>query len=338
MLQVLEDDWEVRYAAEECTRSLIWQYIETASGGYGKHRRILRAIFADGSEKATNEFREVFKNELREPSKDSGKVKKREVDVNVEEEIYGDYMAKDDDDPSDEDVLPNPTKRPRTREPSTRRVTPKTSTASLSGEYENAESDGAGGRGTLLGGAESLSLRLRLLHLLSNVAGQLPGEFMQAEELYTLFVEFIRPLPLPTFQLIVLPSIFDIFPENSHIKLCELLLQRMLESAAPNTREDRFLTQRKMEEFYLPYAANKSTHVDNAKVSLLLESMLRYFSKAGSLQPTPSLREALEAGITARSEKAAGGPHKGSKSGDDVPLAWLKESGERMRDIVNRLA
>jgi hypothetical protein len=160
---------------------------------------------------------------------------------------------------------------------------------------------------------------------------------MQVEELYTLFVESIRPLPLPAFQLIVLPSIFDTFSQNPHITLCELLLQRMLESAAPNTREDTFLTQRKMEEFYLPYAANKTTHVDNAKVSLLLESMLRHFSMAGSLQPKPALREALEAGITARSEKAASGPHKGSRNDDGVALAWLEESGERMRDIVNRL-
>jgi hypothetical protein len=337
MLQVLEDDWEVRYAAEDCERSLTWQYVSTASGGYGKHRRILRAIFADGSEKAANEFREVFKNELKEPTKDAEKVKKREVDVNIEQEIYGDYMAKDDDDVSDEETLPNQGKRTRTRDPSTRRVTPRNSTASLRGEYENGEVDGAGGRATLLGGAESLNLRMRLLHLLSNVARQLPREFMEAEELYTLFVEFIRPLPLPTFQLIVLPSIFDAFSENSHITLCELLLQRMLESAAPGTREDRYLTQRKLEDFYLPYAASKSTYVDNAKVSLLLESMLRYFSVAGSLKPKPALRAALEAGIVARNEKAASGTQKGSKNDDGVVWAWLKESGERMRDIVVRL-
>jgi hypothetical protein len=337
MLQILEDDWEVRYAAEECEKSLIWQYIDTASGGYGKHRRILRAIFADGSEKATNEFREVFKNELKEPTKDSEKVKKREVDVNVEQEIYGDYMGKDDDDFSDEEVLPNPVKRTRTRDPSTRRVTPRNSTASLRGEYENGESDGSGGRAALLGGAESLSLRLRLLHLLANVAGQLPGHFMEAEELYTLFVEFIKPLPLATFQLIVLPSIFSAFSGNAHVTLCELLLQRMLESTAPNTRDERYLTQRKMEKFYLPYAANKMTRVDNAKVSLLLESMLRYVSLAGSLQPKQALREALEAGIAARNEKAANGPQKGNKNDDGVAWAWLTESGERMRDIVNRL-
>jgi hypothetical protein len=337
VLQVLEDDWEVRYAAEECGRSLIWQYIDTASGGYGKHRRILRAIFADASEKSANEFREVFRNELKEPTKDSEKVKKREVDVNVEEEIYGDYMAKDDDDPSDEEVLSNPVKRTRTRDPSMRRVTPRNSTASLRGEYENGELDGAGGRAALMGGAESLSLRLRLLNLLSNVARHSPSDFMDAEELYTLFVEFIRPLPLPVFQLIVLPSIFDAFSENSHITLCELLLQLMLESAAPSTREDRYLTQRKMQDFYLPYAANKSTHVDNAKVSLLLESMLRYFYMAGSLKPNPALREALEAGIAARNEKAAGGPQKGSKNDDGVASALLTESGERMRDIVSRL-
>jgi len=150
-------------------------------------------------------------------------------------------------------------------------------------------------------------------------------------------VEFIRPLPLPTFQLIVLPSVFGAFSEAAHMTLCELLLQRMLDSAAPSTRHECYLTQSKMEKFYLPYAANKTTHVDNAKVSLLLESMLRYFSMAGSLQPKPGLRKALETGIAAREEKAASGPQKGSKNEDGVAWAWLTESGERMRETVSRL-
>jgi len=337
MLQVLEDDWEVRHEAGECQRSLMWQCIATASGGYGKHRRILRAIFADGSEKATNEFREVFRNELREPTKDSEKVKKREVDVNVEAEIYGDYMARDDDDLSDEEILPTAGKRARTRDPSTRRVTPRNSTASLKGEYENGESEIRSGKAALLGGPETLSLRLRLLHLLSNVAGQFPSDFMEVEELFTLFVEFIRPLPLPAFQLVVLPSLFPAFSEDAHLTLCELLLQRMLEAAAPNTRSERYLTQSKMENLYLPYAANKASHVDNAKVSLLLESMLRYFFTAGSLQQKPELRKALEVGIEARRRKASNDPQRTGKSDDGVAWAWLTESGERMRDIVSRL-
>jgi hypothetical protein len=337
MLQVLEDDWEVRYAAGECQRSLVWQCIATASGGYGKHRRMLRAIFADGSEKATNEFREVFRNELREPTKDSEKVKKREVDVNVEAEIYGDYMGRDDDDVSDEEILPTAGKRTRTRDPSTRRVTPRDSAASLKGEYESSESEIPSDKAALLGGSEALSLRLRLLHLLSNVADQFPSDFMEAEELFTLFVEFIRPLPLPAFQLVVLPSLFPAFSEDAHLTLCELLLQRMLEAAAPNTRSERYLTQSKMENLYLPYAANKASHVDNAKVSLLLESMLRYFFRAGSLQRKPELGKALEAGIEARRRKARNDSQRTGKNDDGVAWAWLTESGERMRDIVSRL-
>jgi hypothetical protein len=337
MLQVLEEDWEVRYAAGECQRSLMWQCIAAASGGYGKHRRILRAIFADGSGKATNEFREVFRNELREPMKDSEKVKKREVDVNVEAEIYGDYMGRDDDDFSDEETLPTAGKRTRTRDPSTRRVTPRNSKASLKEEYESGESEIPSDKAALLGGSETLGLRLRLLHLLSNVASQFPSDFMEVEELFTLFVEFIRPLPLPVFQLVVLPSLFPAFSEDAHLTLCELLLQRMLEAAAPNTRSERYLTQSKMENLYLPYAANKASHVDNAKVSLLLESMLRYFFRAGSLQPKPELRKALEAGIEARRRKARNDPQRAGKNDDGVAWAWLTESGERMRDIVSRL-
>jgi hypothetical protein len=337
MLQVLEDDWEARYAAGECQRSLMWQCITTASGGYGKHRRILRAIFADGCEKATNEFREVFKNELREPTKESEKVKKREVDVNVEAEIYGDYLARDDDDFSDEEILPTAGKRARTRDPSTRRVTPRNSAASLKGEHESGESELPSGKAAIPGGSETPSLRLRLLYLLSNVAGQFPRDFMEPEELFTLFIEFIRPLPVPAFQLLVLPSLFPAFSEDAHLTLCELLLQRMLEAAAPNTHSERYLTQSKMEKFYLPYAANKASHVDNAKVSLLLESMLRCFFRAGSLQQTPELRKALEAGIEARRRKARNDSQGMGKNDDGVAWAWLTESGERMRDIVSRL-
>jgi hypothetical protein len=337
MLQVLEDDWEVRCAAGECQRSLMWQSVATASGGYGKHRRILRAIFADGSEKATNEFREVFRNELKGPTKDSEKVKKREVDVNVEAEIYGDYMARDDDDFSDDEILATAGKRTRTRDPSTRRVTPRNSAASLKGEYESGEAEIPSDGTALLGGSETVSLRLRLLNLLSSVAGQFPSDFMEAEELFTLFVEFIRPLPLPAFQLVVLPSLFPAFSDDAHLTLCELLLQRMLEAAAPNTRSERYLTQSKMEHFYLPYAANKASHVDNAKVSLLLESMLRSFFRAGSLQRKPELGKALEAGIEARCRKVRTDSQRTGRNDDGVAGAWVSESGDRMRDIVRRL-
>ena len=73
MCDVLEDDWRERERRSESLdnepedhfqsasdhwlkESLIVKYISTSSGGYGRNRRILRAIFADGSATAVNEL------------------------------------------------------------------------------------------------------------------------------------------------------------------------------------------------------------------------------------------------------------------------------------------
>lgn len=106
LLDVLETDWQMRDQEDSTEESLIWHYLELAAGGHARERRILRAIFADGTTRLTNEFRPIFANELKEPvtdnSKEGGGVKKREVDVNIEQEVFGDYLMQDPSDGSDE--------------------------------------------------------------------------------------------------------------------------------------------------------------------------------------------------------------------------------------------
>lgn len=103
---MLETDWQMRDQEDSTEESLIWHYLELAAGGHARERRILRAIFADGTTRLTNEFRPIFANELKEPvtdnSKEGGGVKKREVDVNIEQEVFGDYLMQDPSDGSDE--------------------------------------------------------------------------------------------------------------------------------------------------------------------------------------------------------------------------------------------
>ena len=337
MVKVLEEDWELLHEAGQCEKSLIYQYVITASGGSGRDRRILRAVFADGTTKSMNEFREVFHNELKEPAKDGDKIKKREVDVDIEADVYGDYMVRDDDDSSEEEANScYGSKRMRRREPSTRRVTPRSSKASLRNEDEKGEADEAVNKSGSLGGIESLGLRMKLLHLLSNVAGRFPDQFTDLEDLYTLFIEFIKPLPLPTFQTVVSPSVLSAFSANAHTALCEYLLQHMLEPAAPTVREEAMLTQTKLEKTYLPFAANKTDVAENAKVSILLEALLRYLAMAGHLRLRPSLRQAVREGIQARRDKPTSNTRK-AKSRETFAWALLVESGERMTETLRRL-
>jgi hypothetical protein len=341
MIGLLEEDWRERAERTDWKCSLIGSYIRHASGVSGRNRRILRSIFANGTTKAINEFREVFRNELKEPKKeDTERFKKREVDVDVEAEVYGDYMAKDDDDHSDDEA--NSTgiaNRMRTRNPSLRRVTPKASTSSLTSAYdesEELEEDGP----AVLGGSESLRLRMRLLQLLSDVSLKLPGDFETGSELYTMFVEFIRPLPLATFQAVISPSaVPEMFSADAQTTLCEFLLTRsLLEAAAPDSDEP-YLRQSKMEECYLPFAATSSSVADNAKVSLCLETLLRHLLLAGKLTARPALGYALHEGIQRRCEKASDGVRKSAsaRKREEIAWAWLLESGERLTDILKRV-
>ena len=154
----------------------------------------MRAIFADGSTRPLNEFREVFHNELR-PAKDTTtQHKQRTVDVNIDKDEFGDYLAarSSSDSTSDRDDT-RPSKRARTRTPS-RRATPRSSNESMRSAYEDDNS--STNASSTLGPPSALRLRMRLLQLLSAVSGHddlIRTTFTDTDELYTLFVEFIKP-------------------------------------------------------------------------------------------------------------------------------------------------
>lgn len=305
--------------------SLIFRYI-FGTGAYGANRRIMRAIFADGSSTAVNQFGEIFRNELKELKKTSNQPKKREVDVDIEEGIYGDYMDKDEDDSDGIDSLRTRPKRSRKSEANT----PGEVVASPSESYNSYDA-------AHLGGFEALALRQRLLQLLSTVSASLPDDFLSVDGVYSLFIEFIRHLPIPTFQLFATASTLPYFLPEAQTTLCEMLLMRLLGNKVP-TGHYSFLTQAKLERHFLPYAANGSSVMDNAKVSILLESLLESLATSRMLVNTPELREAIESGITSREEKAQSASTKSqiNKAPQDE-WSWLIESGERMIHRVENL-
>lgn len=395
LLDVLETDWQMRDQADSTEESLIWHYVELAAGGHARERRILRAIFADGATRSTNEFRPIFANELKEPAtdnlKDGGGVKKREVDVNIEQEVFGDYLMQDPSDASDEGESSltttgrgpgrPPSKRSltRTRTPSSRRLTPRNSTGSLRSEHDTGDETSTGASSkpsSSLGDHASLHLRLRLLGLLTNVSSHptltasSPTTFPDLEDLFTLFVEFIIPLPLPIFAYFVLPTPATTTPLlalQTTMTLAEFLLQRLLETSAPSIRSHVLLSQHKLETEYLPFAAGKNTADANARVSILLESLTRCLLAIGGgdggcsglTVDSGDLLRAVQSGVVKRLGKVAdvdfnasansaggtGGKRKakggqgvaggaGGRDSHDEAWAWLVESGARIADLV----
>ncbi|KAH8434934.1 uncharacterized protein LDX57_012566 [Aspergillus melleus] len=358
MCEVMEDDWEERKRLHSASTkeegeklskdepkilqdSLIVRYIEEGSSGYGKNRRIMRAIFADGSTSSVNEFREVFHKELKELKQPKGateNIKKREVEVNIDEEKYGDYLNNDNDDGGSSQDETNPTATKGSKRPTRQTKRPRRGTRSKPDPSANEDAQTAAHLHSgvdQLGSLPSLALRQRLLHLLSTVSQHLPASFINLEELYHLFVENIRHLPLPIFQALVSPSVLPNFLPAAKTTLCECLLFRMRESGAPVTDEE-YLNQAKLAQCFLPYAANTASIVDNAKVSVALESLLILLADNNLLKVTPQLQNAVEEGIKARARKTQVETRRSQNSRklESIEWSWLIESGERLRFLV----
>lgn len=323
--------------------SMLYRYICT--GTHGQSRRIIRAIFADGSNTSVNEFRQVFPKELkRVKSKQAPeKAKKRDREVNIEREEYGDYLSQDDSDEegnaSGSSSSPTGSKRrtKRTRR-GTRNADPTTEPlGECADATQSALTQHSGGVSTM-GGLDSLGLRKRLLGLLSTVSQRLPNDFMHSSDLYYLFVENIRPLPLSIFQAFVSPYILTELPDDQQTHLCETLLLFMRESTALSEDEED-LSQSKLETYLLPFAATTTSVVDNAKVSVLLEALFVLLANRDMLTPTPSLKEAVESGILRRAERAQDDRRSvASRSMESLEWCWLVESGERLMFLVELLA
>ncbi|KKK12126.1 hypothetical protein P175DRAFT_0553619 [Aspergillus ochraceoroseus IBT 24754] len=362
MCEILEDDWgeRCRQKAKDPAHdnkivqdSIIAHYIHGHSGSFGRNRRILRAVFADGSSAAVNEFREVFHHEVKHSRKKHGEgtssIKKRQVEVNIDSEQYGDYLTDGrDDDPDDDHDTPTAashnnnnnhhhelerereTKRPRRVTRSRKPANTSAPTATEQTVHMTTAS--------LLGDMASLALRKRLLHLLSLVSQSLPKHFMALQDLYHLFVENIRPLPLPIFQSFVNPLTLPCFSPSAQTSLCEFLLFRIRETAAPDTDDD-YLTQSKLEICFLPYAAATASIVDNAKMSIALEALLMLLAETRMLHVTPGFQEALECGIERRAERVQVEKRKNqiARMAEGLEFAWLIESGERLRFLVDEV-
>jgi hypothetical protein len=339
MVDILEADYIRQHEKETWEESIFWSYIELASGGSGRSRRIFRALFADGSSRNLNEFRAIFNNELRRPTQKVEEVVKHEIDLENDE--FADYGKVSSDDSPDEGG-DRPAKRARLRS-RTRTQSLKGSNESLNGAYQ------ADGDRRTLGPPEAIRLRTRLLRLLAAVATQ-PSliahsstSFVAEDELYTLFVEFVKPLPIPMFQQIILPNTSGnaSFDAYTHVRMCEAILERTLESRAPRS-DDADLTAARLIQHFLPYAASGTSVDAQLRVALLIEALTRAAQKAGTLQQGADMgviQWAVETGVLQRQKLAieartSGRKSKKNNTDDDEAWRMLLECGDRMRAIV----
>ncbi|EHA26742.1 hypothetical protein ASPNIDRAFT_171431, partial [Aspergillus niger ATCC 1015] len=316
--------------------SLIFRYIHGASTTYGPYRRIVRSIFADGGSTSRNEFREVFDNELKYAQAHTSTSRKRSAQVNIDENEFGDYLT--DDDPVEDGECDNENKdTDETNANFEGEVYPSDSNTSRTKQLPTKHIPYMHGDVGFYGGMRSLGLRQRLLQLLSTVSQYLPDDFIPLEDLYHLYAENIRHLPLPVFQAFISPSTLPYLSGPAKTTLCEFLLFRMRESAALDSDEE-YLNQAKLEQCFLPYAASTKSIADNTKVSIALESLIILLADNGMLSVTKSLREAVHKGVNRRFDRSEYQSKKyvqeAYRWADDIERAWLEESAERLYFLV----
>lgn len=255
-----------------------------------------------------------------------------------------------------EPVGARPNKRLRTRTPSTRRRMTPRATKNLHTDHEDSEEstteNTAPDRG--LGSPESMHIRLRLLQLLSNasahhelILSSSVVNWPDPQELFTLFVEFVRPLPLPLFQQFVLPTKCSSngLTAETRMALCEFLLRRVVDSEH-TSRTSMFepMTVERFMQNYLPYASGKNTVAFQAKVSILLESVLRQLARDNNIgrDQRDDLLGVLEEGIEVRAVKARdvrGNSRykRAANKEEELAAQVLEESGMRMKFVVEQL-
>lgn len=98
-----------------------------------------------------------------------------------------------------------------------------------------------------------------------------PPSFSTSEDFYSLLTEFLRPLPVPIFSTLVNTSYLDPGPLAC---LLQMLLRPLL-AVSTLRYEIPFPTRTDLERYFLPHAAAGSSVADNAKVSVVLEALLR---------------------------------------------------------------
>lgn len=347
VLDVLEDDLDSRHRQarespqdrdEVLSKSLLAHYLAPfVDQGRNPKRRIMRAILADGTQPSMNLFLSVFTNETLPPKvkEDTKLGAKRSLDLDQGD--FGDYFDSD----SDSNTTPGPQQksgRTSTRHSSTNLSRPDSPASPSTPQPPTILSTPLSSHG----GSESVHLRLRLLALLTTLSSLSPSLFLDPEDLFDIYTEFLRPLPLPIFSFFILPTASGArtrtIDANSLASLIQMLLRPLLSSAAPVSNANS-LTAESFATHFAPFAANVSSVGENAKVGICVEALLRLLWTEGVLgnadeEVRRAVKAAVHEGVQVREEKASGDGRRKSAGKSAEEWRVLVAGGERMRSLL----
>ncbi|KAK1822546.1 hypothetical protein LTR12_003109 [Friedmanniomyces endolithicus] len=368
MLDVLGADLESHAEDGTIPASMFAQYLASVGErGRNTKRRLMRAILADGTQSSLAEFHEVWRDETkgpRNPKNQNVNCQHKRQKLDLDNGDFGDYG--DESSAEDSPATSNHRSRSSTAKPSRR---DSGTTSADSDDKSNAAHDKPNEPLTgvaALGGTPSLHLRTRILatighstracgsgghgplnawrsaslgSILVRLCALSPPTFLDTEDLFDIFTEFLRPLPLAIFIHFVCPARPYLDPDALSSML-QMLFRPLLAGSGAPVYDENVVTQEVFEECFAPFAAGGGGGVDNAKVSVMVESLLRLLWRNGGLVGRRSLREAVEKGVKVRREKVAwdGRRRTGFKALEEEEAGMVMEaSAQRMMSVLDLL-
>ncbi|KAI9810425.1 MAG: hypothetical protein M1826_003615 [Phylliscum demangeonii] len=346
MLDILDDDWAAHVeifeqeprdrshdsAETALTNALITKFLSDSSRGMGGQRRVMRAVFADGSLKSQREFREIFRDETRAwKNAEDGRKRKRDAKVNIDEDVFGDYFDPDDQEAGTLNELALATRSIR--------KSAALATVDDDGGHPSPE--------TAPAEVFSVILRQRLFSLLCEVSAMQPGRLQTSESLFDAYLDFVRPMPVPAFALFFSPitsaphmtlltrSRLTQFVLRAFISTSAPLppSQQPLPPQAPAAADGTRLSWNILHKCYLRFAACTTSVHDNAKVSLLVEELTKlwYANRRDgrddlTTEALMTLEDAIEEGVTARHSKIVSRHHAKATKADAAAPAPARKS------------
>lgn len=354
MLRVMEEDWVVRVQKDEAANrrqakesefefdasyeSLLATYFTQLTGRTNGMKWVIKALFADGQQPSMMLFKEVFPAETRDMAR-GRKKRKRGAELDLENFQYGDYGDTDDeleDSPAPGEEFQSPNRPVRGS-----RINTEQEPDQFEHYEENKEALHA-----------LVPFRLRLMALLSRLAYAMPKLFASLEDLHEQFALAMRALPVPLFAAMLdsvsnpMRSLLDptsepaVETESYVVLLKELLVlylpPKFLDPARVDAQADREgrVTQAMAERCFVSHAADGASAEDNAKLSVIVESLLVYLFEKGELAGSRALREAVTAGVAARQKKAKVRRRRGAENENDVLAKKTLDSSGRMIMMV----
>lgn len=149
--------------------------------------------------------------------------------------------------------------------------------------------------------------------------------FTSREQLFDTYTEYLRPLHTPIFTVLIRTSLL---PATSQCILAANTLLLLLPNSPP-TYNFTPPSQDEWEEYFFPYAANKHSFADNAKVNVLLQQVIQ--NTMSEVKWRKSWVEAVLKGVEARHKKGRG-QHKaggGGLTSDEIPAQKILEETEK---------